>query len=116
MQPAGAGENPPKPVKVAGNQNMSRQMEMQLRPAARTFPYLTWKGSSMVTQCIFLIGLANSRPPERGNTMTIHQLCMAPLNSAAVKRTFLLDPLTVCLLFLRELPNFKPAPAASFSG
>lgn len=55
--------NLPKPISVVGTQVRSRNMDIRLITAARTFPYLIWKGSIIVTKFLSLIGLANTKPP-----------------------------------------------------
>lgn len=53
----------PKPVSVVGTQTTSRKSETRLSAVVITFPYLTWKGSSIVIQFLSLIGLTNTKPP-----------------------------------------------------
>lgn len=53
----------PKPVSVAGTQITSTQREPMLIMAVITFPYLCWKGSSIVMQFLFLSGSTKTKPP-----------------------------------------------------
>lgn len=53
----------PKPVRVVGNQITSRKRETRLSAVVIAFPYLNWKGSSIVIHFLSLIGLTNKAPP-----------------------------------------------------
>lgn len=53
----------PKPVSVVGTQITSSKRETRLSAVVIAFPYLKWKGSSIVIQFLSLIWLTNKAPP-----------------------------------------------------
>lgn len=49
---------------------ISEMRQASERAAIGTFPYLSWKGSIMVTYLLFLIGSAKNKPPRQWNKKT----------------------------------------------
>lgn len=53
----------PKPVSVVGTQITSSKREITLMAVVIAFPYLAWKGSSMVMHRLSLMGSTKTKPP-----------------------------------------------------
>ena len=53
----------PRLISIEAIQTTSRKSELRLSATVSTFPYLIWKGSSIVIQFLSLIGWANTKAP-----------------------------------------------------
>ena len=67
--------NLPKGISVVGNQMRSEMRDNIVKGHATPFPYLMWKGSSIVTNLLSLIGLVNTVPPWRKESK-IFKVCI----------------------------------------